>query len=193
VGSRLEPVGLLGAARSHSSLESARASRARVRAAIKVNSAALFRVMTGMNVPLAQHASDAAGIADLLGGKVQAHFAGAGAVTEDIKAGKVRALGVTTSARSMLLPDIPTIAESLPGYEASSWTGFAAPRNTPSEIVEKLNREINAGLADAMVKARLAELGNVPMPMTGAEFGKFVADETEKWGKVIRAANIKAE
>jgi tripartite-type tricarboxylate transporter receptor subunit TctC len=128
--------------------------------------AALFKVMTGVEVPLAHHSSDAAGIADLLGGKVQAHFAGAGAVTEDIKAGKVRALAVTTATRSEFLPDIPTIAESVPGYEASSWISLGAPRNTPAEIIDKLGREINAGLADAHVKTRLAELGNVPMPMT---------------------------
>lgn len=153
--------------------------------------AALFMTMTGVDVPLAQHSSDAAGIADLLGGKVQAHFAGAGAVMEDINAGKLRALGVTTLTRSELLPNIPAIAEFVPGYEASSWIGLAAPRNTPAEIIETLNREINAGLADAKVKARLAELGNVPMPMTASEFGKFVADETEKWARVVKLAGIK--
>jgi tripartite-type tricarboxylate transporter receptor subunit TctC len=155
--------------------------------------AALFKTMAGLDVPLAQHSSDAAGIADLLGGKVQAHFAGAGAVTEDINAGKLRALGVTTLTRSELLPNVPAIAESVPGYEASSWIGLAAPQNTPTEIIETLNREINAGLADAKVKARLAELGNVPMPMTASDFGKLIADDTEKWAKVIRAANIKPE
>jgi tripartite-type tricarboxylate transporter receptor subunit TctC len=153
--------------------------------------AALFVTMTGVDVPLAQHSSDAAGIADLLGGNVQAHFAGAGAVMEDINAGKLRALGVTTLTRSELLPNIPAIAEFVPGYEASSWIGVAAPRNTPAEIIETLNREINAGLADAKVKARLAELGNVPMPMTASEFGKFVADETEKWARVVKLAGIK--
>ena len=155
--------------------------------------AALFKVMTGVDVPLAQHSSDAAGIADLLGGKVQAHFAGAGAVMEDINAGKLRALGVTTLTRLELLPDVPAIAESVPGYEASSWAGLAAPRGTSAQIVETLNREINAGLVDAKVKARIIELGGVPTPMSVAEFGKFIADQTEKWGKVIREANIKAQ
>jgi tripartite-type tricarboxylate transporter receptor subunit TctC len=154
---------------------------------------ALFKTMTGLQAPLAQHSSDAAGIADLLAGKVQTHFAGAGAVTEDIRSGKLRALGVTTLTRFELLPDVPPIADAVPGYEASSWVGFVAPRGAPAEIVETLNREINAGLIEAKVKARMREIGHVPMPMGAVEFGKFIADETEKWGKVIRAANIKAE
>jgi tripartite-type tricarboxylate transporter receptor subunit TctC len=154
---------------------------------------ALFKIMTGLDAPLMNHSSDAAGIADLLTGKVHAHFAGAGAVTEDIKAGKLRALGVTTLTRFALLPDVPPIAESVPGYEASSWAGLAAPRATPAEIVETLDREIKAGLADAKVKARIVEMGHVPMPMGAAEFEKFIATETEKWGKVIRAANIKVQ
>jgi tripartite-type tricarboxylate transporter receptor subunit TctC len=155
--------------------------------------AALFKSMAGLEVPLAQHQSDAAGIADLLAGKVQVHFAGAGAVTEDINSGKLRALGVTTQTRSKLLPNVPPIADAVPGYEASTWTGVSAPRATPLEIIERLNREIDLGLADAKVKARLAELGQEPLPMTPAEFGNFVASETEKWGKVIRAASIKPE
>jgi tripartite-type tricarboxylate transporter receptor subunit TctC len=155
--------------------------------------AALFKSMAGLEVPLAQHQSDAAGVADLLAGKVQVHFAGAGAVTEDINSGKLRALGVTTQTRSRLLPNVPVIADAVPGYEASSWTGFSAPRATPPEIIERLNRQIDLGLADAKVSARLAELGQEPLPMTPAEFGNFVASETEKWGKVIRSANIKPE
>ena len=153
--------------------------------------AALFKVMTSIDVPQMPYPSDAAAIADLLGGKVQAHFAGSGAVTEDIKSGKLRALAVTTATRTEFLPDTPTMADSVPGYDASTWVGLAAPHNTPTEIVEKLNREINIGVADAKVKSRLAGLSYVPMPMTAAEFGKFVADETEKWSKVVRAANIK--
>jgi tripartite-type tricarboxylate transporter receptor subunit TctC len=155
--------------------------------------AALFKSMAGLDVPLVHHPSDAAGLADLQAGKVQVHFAGAGAVTEDIKAGKLRALGVTTLMRSELLPAVPTIADTVPGYEVSSWAGFAAPRATPPEIIDRLNREINLGLADAQVKARLAELGHEPMPMTSAEFGKFVAAETEKWGKVVKLAGIKPQ
>ena len=132
-------------------------------------------------------------VTDLLGGQVQAAFDNLPVSIEHISAGKLRALAVTTATRSEALPDVPTVGDFVPGYEASSWTGLAAPRNMPAEAVEKLNREINVGLADAKVKARLAELGNVPMLMTAVEFEKFVGDETEKWGKVIRAANIKAE
>ena len=114
-------------------------------------------------------------------------------LVEYIRVGKLRALAVTTATRSAALPDIPTVGEFVPGYEARLWHGVGAPKNTPNEIVDKLNKEINAGLADPNMKARLADLGAVPMPMTPAEFGKFMADETEKWGKVIRAANIKAD
>src|SRR6185312_8428396 len=110
----------------------------------------------------------------------------------NIRAGKVRPLAVTTSTRSQALPDVPTVADFVPGYEASVWFGVGAPANTPAEIVDTLNKEINAGLANPGIKARLADLGVVPMTMTPAEYGKFVADEVEKWGKVIRAANIKA-
>jgi tripartite-type tricarboxylate transporter receptor subunit TctC len=112
---------------------------------------------------------------------------------EHIRAGRLRALAVTTATRSDALPDIPTVGEFLPGYEVSNWYGLAVPRATAAEIVEKLNKEINAGLAEPKMKARLADLGGVPMPMSPAEFGKLIADETEKWGKVVRAANIKAD
>jgi hypothetical protein len=154
---------------------------------------ALFKTMTGLQAPLAQHSSDAAGIADLLAGKVQTHFAGAGVVTEDVRSGKLRALGVTTLTRFDFLPDVPPIADAVPGYEASSWVGVVAPRGAPAGIVETLNREVNAGLIDAKVKARMREIGHVPMPMGAVEFGKFIAAETEKWAKVIRAAGIKAD
>jgi tripartite-type tricarboxylate transporter receptor subunit TctC len=110
-----------------------------------------------------------------------------------VGAGKLRALAVTTATRSQALPDIPTIGESVPGFEASQWYGLGAPSNTPAEIVGKLNSEVNAALADPKLKARLDDLGVDPMPMTSAEFGRLIADETEKWGKVIRAANHKAE
>jgi len=112
---------------------------------------------------------------------------------EYIRAGRVRALAVTTETRSEALPDIPSVGEFLPGYEASNWFGIGAPKNTPAEIVEKLNNEINAALADPKIKARLADLGETPFPGSPADFGKFIADETEKWGRVIRAANIKAD
>ena len=105
----------------------------------------------------------------------------------------MRALAVTTATRSEALPDIPTVAEFVPGYEASGWQGIGAPKNTPTEIIDKLNKEINAALADPKMKARLADLGGTALPGSPADFGKLIAEETEKWGKVIRAANIKAE
>jgi tripartite-type tricarboxylate transporter receptor subunit TctC len=105
----------------------------------------------------------------------------------------LRALAVTTATRSDVLPDIPTLAEFVPGYEASQWYGIGAPKDTPAEVIDKLNKEINAVAADPLIKARLAGLGVDPMSMTSAAFGKFIADETEKWGNVIRALNIKAE
>ena len=112
---------------------------------------------------------------------------------EYIRTGKLRAPAVTPATRSSALPEIPTMAEFVPGYEASGWYGIGAPKNTPTEIIDRLNKEINAALADPKIKARLADLGAVPMPMTPAEFGKFIAAETEKWAKVIKAANIKPE
>jgi tripartite-type tricarboxylate transporter receptor subunit TctC len=112
---------------------------------------------------------------------------------EYIRAGKLRALAVTTATRSEALPDIPTVGDFVRGFEASSWYGIGAPKNTPAEIVEKLNKEINAGLADPKMKTRLADLGGTVLPGSPAEFRTLIADETEKWGKVIRAANIKAD
>ena len=120
-------------------------------------------------------------------------FASTSASIEYIRAGKLRALAVTTATRSEALPDIPTVGEFVPGYEASAWLGIGAPKDTPAEIVDKLNKEINAGLADPKMKARLADLGGTVLAGSPADFGKLIADETEKWGKVIRAANIKAE
>jgi tripartite-type tricarboxylate transporter receptor subunit TctC len=110
-----------------------------------------------------------------------------------VKAGTLRALAVASATRSETLPDIPTVGEFVPGYEAPTWYGLGAPKNTPPEIVDKLNEAINAGLADPTIKARLADLGGVPMPMLPADFGKLIADETEKWTKVIKSAGIKAE
>ena len=112
---------------------------------------------------------------------------------EYVRTGKLRALGVTSATRWQTLPEVPTIGEFVPDYEVNLWNGVGAPRDTPAEIVEKLNGEINAGLADPKIRARLAELGSVPMPLSPTEFGKLWADDTEKWGKVIRAANIKAD
>ncbi len=139
--------------------------------------AALFKIMAGLDVQLAEHSSDAAGVADLLAGKVPVHLSGAAAVTEDIKAGKLRALGISSLARSDLLPNVPAIAEFLPGYEVLSWTGLAAPRNTAPEIIDLLDRETNLALDDTEMRARLAAVGQVPMPMGSTEFAKFIADE----------------
>ena len=130
---------------------------------------------------------------DLLAGQVQVEFAPISEAIGYIRAGKLRALAVTTVTRSPALPDLPPMGDFLPGYEGSGFFGVGAPRNTSSEIINKLNHEINAGLAEPKIKDRLADLGSVPMPMAPADFGKLIADETEKWGKVIRAANIKPE
>jgi tripartite-type tricarboxylate transporter receptor subunit TctC len=118
-------------------------------------------------------------------------FTGVATAIEYIRAGRLRALGVTSATRLEALPDVPTVGQFLPGYEADDWKGMGAPKNTSPEIIDMLNEEINAALADPKFKARLVDLGGVPMSMTAAQFGKFVAAETEKWGKVIRAANIK--
>jgi tripartite-type tricarboxylate transporter receptor subunit TctC len=132
-------------------------------------------------------------VTDLLGGQVQVMFGSETVLLEQISAGKLRALAVTTANRSELLPDLPTVGDFVPGYEASGWFGVCAPAGTPAEIIDKLNNEINSGLADSKIKARLADLGGSVLAGPPAAFGKLVADETEKWGKVIRAANIKAE
>jgi tripartite-type tricarboxylate transporter receptor subunit TctC len=130
---------------------------------------------------------------DLLGGQVQVAFTTIPSLIEYIRAGKLRALGVASARRSDLLPDVPTVGEFVPGYEASAWYGLGAPKSTPAEIIEKLNRATSAALADSNTKSRLVGLGVEPMSMTPAEFGKFILDETEKWAKVIRAVNIKPE
>ena len=151
----------------------------------------LFEMMTGVDMVHVPYRGNY--LPDLIGGQTQVTFSPIPTSIEQIRAGKLRALAVTTATRVAALPDIPTVGEFVPGYEASGWIGFGAPKNTPSEIIDKLNKEINAGVADPKLKARLVDLGGVPMAMTPAEFGKLIADETKKWGKVIRAANIKAE
>jgi tripartite-type tricarboxylate transporter receptor subunit TctC len=132
-------------------------------------------------------------LTDLLAGQVQVMFATMPASIQYIRAGNLRALAVTAGTRSDALPDIPAVGEYVPGYEAVSWYGIGAPRKTPPEIVERLNKETNAAIADLKLKARLADLGGTVLPGSPAEFGKLIADETEKWGKVIRAAGIKPE
>jgi tripartite-type tricarboxylate transporter receptor subunit TctC len=155
----------------------------------------LFKMMTGVGVNIVHvpYRSAAALMTDLLSGQVQLTFATTASSIEYIRTGKVRALAVTSAIRSELLPDIPTVGEFVPGYEASQWYGVGAPKKTPLEIVDKLNKEINAALADPKMKARFADLGGTVLPGSPADFGKLIADETEKWGKVIRAANIKPE
>ena len=132
-------------------------------------------------------------LADLLGGQVEFMFAAAPSTIEYVKTGKLRGLAVTTTTRSEALADVPTMAEFLPGFEASSWFGVGAPKATPAEIVDKLNKEINAGLADPKLRARLADLGGTVLAGSPADFGKLIAEETEKWAKVIKSAGIKPE
>ena len=150
----------------------------------------LFKTMAGIDLLHVPYRGNY--LPDLLAGQVQVAFAPLPSSIEFIRAGKLRALAVTTAARLDVLPDVPTVGDVLPGYEASSWTGIAAPRNTPVDIIDKLNKAINAGLADAKITERLADLGGLPMPMTPAEFGKFIVDETEKWGKVIKRGQYQA-
>jgi len=152
----------------------------------------LFKMMARLDMVHVPYRGAAPALTDLLGGQVQLYFAGVASSIEYIRAGSLRALAVTSATRSEVLPDIPVVGEFVPGYETSVWFGIGAPRNTPAEIIDKLNKEINAGLADPKVKSRFADLGNTVLPGSAADFGKFIADETEKWGKVIRAANIKA-
>jgi len=153
----------------------------------------LFKMMARLDMVHVPYRGAAPALTDLLGGQVQLYFAGVASSIEYIRAGKLRALAVTSATRSEVLPDIPVVGEFVPGYETSVWFGIGAPRNTPAEIIDKLNKEINAGLADPNVKARFADLGNTVLPGSTADFGKFIADETEKWAKVIRGANIKPE
>jgi tripartite-type tricarboxylate transporter receptor subunit TctC len=153
----------------------------------------LFKMLTGTDMLLVSYRGTAPAVTDLLAGQVQVLFNSPTASIEYIRAGRLRALAVTAATRSEVLPDVPTVGEFVPGYEASQWYGVGAPKNTPAEIVEELNKEINAGLAAPKLKARLADVGGSALSGSPADFGKFIADETEKWGKVIRALNIKAE
>jgi tripartite-type tricarboxylate transporter receptor subunit TctC len=153
----------------------------------------LFKVMTGVKMVHVPYRGQAPAMTDLLGGQVQVMFDPVVSSIAYIRAGKLRPLAVTTSMRSEALPDVPTVAEFVPGFEASVWFGLGAPNGTPAEIIDKLNQETNAALADPKIKARMAESGGNALAGSPADFGKLIADETEKWGKVIRALNIKAE
>jgi tripartite-type tricarboxylate transporter receptor subunit TctC len=151
----------------------------------------LFQLMTGLDLVDVPYRGGAPALTDLLAGQVQVIFDNLPTSLGYIRARKVRPLAVTTAARSDALPEVPTVSEFVPGYEVSSWFGIGLPRNTPTEIVDKLNMEINAGLADSTIKVRITKMSSVPLPLTRAEFGKLIVEETEKWGKVIRAAKIK--
>jgi tripartite-type tricarboxylate transporter receptor subunit TctC len=153
----------------------------------------LFKAMTGTQIVLVQYRGNAPALTDLLAGQVQLGFDTMPSSIEYIRAGKLRALGVSTLTRSEALPDVPAISEFVPGYESSGYFGFGVPKNTPAEIVDRLNREINAGLADPRLKSRLADLGGMTLAGTPADLGMLNAEETDKWAKVIRAANIKPE
>ena len=153
----------------------------------------LFKMMTGVNLVHIPYRGQGPALTDLLGGEVQVLFATAPGTTEYIATGKLRALAVTSAARAEVLPELPPVGDFVPGYETSQWYGLAAPRNTAAEIVDKLNREINAAIADPGMKARLAAIGGEPLPGSPAGFGRLIAEETEKWAKVVRAAGIKPE
>ena len=153
----------------------------------------LFKMMTGINTVHVPYRGAAPALADLVAGQVQAYFAPTTASIEYIRAGKLRALAVTTATRSEALPDIPAVNEFVPGYEASGWSGFGSPKGTPTEVIDKLNKEINAGLADPKIKAQLADLGSTALAGSPADFGRLIAEETEKWGTVVKFTGIKAD
>jgi len=152
-----------------------------------------FKMRTGVEMVHVPYRGGAPALADLIGAQVQVMFSPLPESLGAIKAGQVRALAVTTAQRSQALPEVPTVGESVPGFEISTWQGIGAPKGTPADIVERLNREINAALADPKITARLADLGSIPTPMSPADYEKLIVEETDKWGKVIRAANIKLQ
>jgi tripartite-type tricarboxylate transporter receptor subunit TctC len=151
----------------------------------------LFKMMTGVEMVHVPYRGAAPALTDLIGGQVQVMFGDMPSSIEHIRAGTLRPLAVTTTARSEALPGLPPVGDFVPGFEASTWYGLGAPANTPAEIVDKLHKEINAALSDPKIKARLADLGGTVLSGSPADFGRLIADETEKWGKVIHAANIK--
>jgi len=150
----------------------------------------LFKSMTGTDLTHVPYRGSAPALTDLIAGTVHVMFDNMPSSLQHIKGGKLRALGVTTAKRSDALPDVPTVAETVPGYEASAWFGVGVPKGTPAEIIDKLNKEVNAALQDEKVKARLADLGGILIPGTPADFGKVIAEETDKWAKVIKSANV---
>jgi tripartite-type tricarboxylate transporter receptor subunit TctC len=153
----------------------------------------LFKMMTGISLVHVPYRGAGGALPDLLAGQVQVMFPTMSASIQYVRAGNLRALAVTTATRSDALPQVSTVSDFVPGFEATLWTGIGAPKNTPADIVDKLNREIDAGLADPTIKARLADLGGTPLVVSPADFGRLIAEETEKWGKVIKFAGIKPE
>jgi tripartite-type tricarboxylate transporter receptor subunit TctC len=153
----------------------------------------LFKIMAGINLVHVPYRGNGPAIAALLGGQVEVLFPPPTGSIAFIKTGKLRALAVTSAIRSEALPDLPTIGEFIPGYEMSAWYGVGAPKRTPAEVIDKINKEINAGLADSKMKARLADQGGVAIAGSPVDFGRLIAEETEKWGKVVRTANIRAD
>jgi len=153
----------------------------------------LFKLMAGVDLVTVGYRGGAPALVDLLSGQMHVMFETPIATVAHVKAGKLRALAVTSATRSEALPDVPVMADFIPGFEASAWYGLGAPKGTPAEVIDRLNRSVNAGLADATIKQRLAELGGAPMPLSPAEFGKLIADDTEKWGKVIGAMKIRPD
>jgi tripartite-type tricarboxylate transporter receptor subunit TctC len=151
----------------------------------------LFKSMTGLDLMHVPYRSSGPALTDLVGGQVQVMFDAIASAVEHIRAGRLRPLGVTTATKADALPEVPVIADAVPGYEVSNWFGFGMPRNTPADVVTTFNKAVNQAIADPKLKARLAELGGILMPGSPADFGKLIAEETEKWGKVIRSANIK--
>jgi len=174
-------------AKTHPGEVAAGATGSAVQAAIE-----LFKMMANVNVLYVPYRGDAPGLMDLIGGQIQMYIGGTGSI-EHIKVGRVRPLAVTTAKRIDALPDVPTIGEFLPGYEASAFYGVGTPKNTPSEIVEKLNREINAALADPKIEARLSDLGAIRLEGSATDFGRMIEDETEKWAKVVRLSGMKPD
>jgi tripartite-type tricarboxylate transporter receptor subunit TctC len=153
----------------------------------------LFKMMAGVNMVHVPYRGEALALTDMLGGQVQAMFGTMPASIEHVRAGKLQPLAVTSARRSELLPDLPTVGDFVPGYETSAWQGVGAPKNTPAEIINGLNKEINAGLADPKIKARVADMGGTVLAGSPADFGKLIADETEKWGKVVKFSDAKPD
>ena len=153
----------------------------------------LFKMMAGLNMVHVPYRGEAPALTDLLGGHVQAMFGTMPSSIEYIRTGKLRALAVTSARRSEALPDLPRVGDSLPGYETSAWQGVGAPKNTPVEIIDRLNKEINVGLADPKINARIADMGGTALAGSPADFGKLIADETEKWGKVVKFSGAKPD